>query len=291
MKRRILAKKNKRDIENFILNPLKKAGIKLDYVNFLDGYFIFEFGKNSVCHFRMKGLPYILFGVWKTSSGFELFGEDYVHLDKFKPTRCANFSPEELIEMLNDYKNKKISLKDIITKYLGYDHDRYMFVDCFDCETGDKVYSMRRETTPKEFENIYIEEYENDKFCRTHSYLTKEEYEIAENSIKKFVDELKNSPYIEALYVRRNLPYFKHWASIEVIYSDKCFEFSDEEFDNFTKDLFNRVRGCVNDEWEDTFISLSDTGISYKGTYEFAHQLIEEDKNNWTIYKEHGKLV
>lgn len=292
MKRRIVAKKNKKDIENFILNPLKNAGIKLNYVKFLDGYFIFDFGKNSVCHFRMKGLPYILFGVWKTSSGFDLFAEDSVHLDKFKPTACTNFTVDELIGMLNAYKNKEITLKDIITNYLGYDYDRYIFVDCYDFETGDEIHSMRRETTPEEFEEIYKEEYEEEMFCRYHSYLNKEEFEIAEKNIKKYVDELIDSPYIEALYVHRHLPFFKHWASIEVIFSDKCNEMSDEEFVSFTDDYYNKIRGKnENGDWNDTFISFEDTVISNKGSYKFAHYLINEDRKNWTIYKEYGKRV
>lgn len=288
MKRRIVAKKNKKDIENFILNPLKNAGIKLDYVKFLDGYFIFEFGKNSVCHFRMKELPYILFGVWKTSSGFNLFGDDYVHLDKFKPTACVNFTVDELIRILNAYKNKEITLKDIITKYLGYDYDRYMFIDCYDFETGDEMHSTRRETTPEEFKRIYKEEYDEETFRTAHSHLNKEEFEIAENNIKKFVDELIDSPYIEAVYVHRNLPFFKHWASIEVIYSDKCFELTDDEFDSLDNDYYKRIRGIG---MNDTFISFEDTGISGKGSYKFAHNLINEDKKNWTIYKEYGKRV
>lgn len=291
MKSRIRNKQRKKEIDQFIFKPLKKAGIKLALKKWINGYFIFNFGKNSVCHFEAEGLPYVRFAVWNTSAGLELFGDDYVHMDKFKPTCCTNFTPEELVKMLVDYKNKKITLQDIIVKYLGYDYDEYLWVQAIDIETGDDVYSQKVNMTPKQFEKYYISQYEERVFKDNHSGLNPEEYETAEIYLKSFVNELCESDYIDSIYVHRNLPFFRDWASIEVMYSDKCFELTDEEFNNLDKYWYEKITGINGDKRTDTFIIFNFTGISEKGSIEFAHELMNNDIKNWTIYKEDGKRI
>lgn len=59
-------------------------------VEYLDGYFIFNFGENSVVHFKLKECPGWLFAIWwkvekKKISGI-FFTQYEIDIDKFKPT-------------------------------------------------------------------------------------------------------------------------------------------------------------------------------------------------------------
>lgn len=60
----------------------------LSFRLFRDGYFVFYFGGNSVCHFGLKELPDWTFGIWLTEKYPQFFGEHNDLIDKFKPSRC-----------------------------------------------------------------------------------------------------------------------------------------------------------------------------------------------------------
>lgn len=75
---------------------LKDSPVHFNGIQFLDGYFIFGFGTNSVIHFRIDECPGWLFGIWwtipdesnqkqKYISG-ELFAQYEENIDKFKPS-------------------------------------------------------------------------------------------------------------------------------------------------------------------------------------------------------------
>lgn len=54
--------------------------------------FLFEFGEDTVCHFKIKGAKYWLFGIWAIpeedgSITIDLFGEHEWYINKFKPTQ------------------------------------------------------------------------------------------------------------------------------------------------------------------------------------------------------------
>ena len=56
-----------------------------------NGYYLFDFGENTVCHFRVPGAKKWLFGIWAIpqedgSIRVDLFGEHEWYIDKFKPT-------------------------------------------------------------------------------------------------------------------------------------------------------------------------------------------------------------
>ena len=84
---------NKEIIEKILSKVEDAESIELIDRQFDNGYYIFEFGDDSVCHFRVKGLRNWLFGVWcnETENTNEykisLFGEHENYIDKFKPTR------------------------------------------------------------------------------------------------------------------------------------------------------------------------------------------------------------
>ena len=86
-------KKNYRRIIEFVINELKEGTIEFSYEKFLNGYYIFDFGEDSVFHFRIKGIKGWLFGIWCSEKQNEeniyrisIFGEQDDHIDKFKPT-------------------------------------------------------------------------------------------------------------------------------------------------------------------------------------------------------------
>ena len=80
MKKRIADKKRKQ----CILKGLN--GLNISEIKFIDGYFIYSFGKNTVCHFKVKELPNIKFGVWYLKNRLEIFACVECMIDKFKPS-------------------------------------------------------------------------------------------------------------------------------------------------------------------------------------------------------------
>lgn len=85
-----------KDIGDCILSGLNND-YHLEEIEFGNGYFIFEFGDNSVIHFRIKELPGWKFGIWlnydaKKHQGcisYNWFCQYDLWLDKFKPSRSA----------------------------------------------------------------------------------------------------------------------------------------------------------------------------------------------------------
>lgn len=80
-------------ISEWLISFFKEEGIKINTVNRSNGYFIFEFGENSVTHFTIKRKNWT-FGIWVTvpeenKTCISLFGEHNNYIDKFKPSRTA----------------------------------------------------------------------------------------------------------------------------------------------------------------------------------------------------------
>lgn len=79
-------------IFDYMENHCSYFGVKITQKNYGNGYFVFELGDDSVCHFKVKGLKRWLFGVWcfweeeKKKFHIDLFGEHTDYIDKFKPT-------------------------------------------------------------------------------------------------------------------------------------------------------------------------------------------------------------
>lgn len=90
-----------------LIKELKKYKIDAENVKHGNGYFIFDFGDNSVVHFKVKQAPGWLFGLWwtlpedykdfkthkkKTPHYIkgQLFAQYEENIDKFKPSASAN---------------------------------------------------------------------------------------------------------------------------------------------------------------------------------------------------------
>lgn len=89
---------SKKEVIEKIFNYIEEeSNYRLKIINkqFGDGYFIFEFGENSVCQFEIKSLKRWQFGLWirenedNESYNINLFGEHIDYIDKFKPTATA----------------------------------------------------------------------------------------------------------------------------------------------------------------------------------------------------------
>lgn len=81
---------NKQRIDNFI-ELLKRCGYKAYNIEYGNGYFLFEFGKDTVAHFKIKGCKGWQFAVWLNTDkekDYELqFFFQYIKdIDKFKPS-------------------------------------------------------------------------------------------------------------------------------------------------------------------------------------------------------------
>ena len=86
---------SKKEVIEKIFNEIEEESnhrLKVIDKVFGNGYYIFEFGEDSVCNFKIKGLKRWTFGLWirkdndNESYVINLFGEHNDYIDKFKPT-------------------------------------------------------------------------------------------------------------------------------------------------------------------------------------------------------------
>jgi len=111
--------KNK-EIAEFMLGKIKSFGYEPYDISYGNGYFIFDYGDNSVIHFRVKGIwKHWKFGMWIFSEYLDKTGEDKdkypfisifaqydTQIDKFKPSRsklCVDYKASHWDE--NDIDN------------------------------------------------------------------------------------------------------------------------------------------------------------------------------------------
>lgn len=96
-----------REIAERMFDHIRNMGYKPYDINYLNGYFLFEMGEDSVVHFKLKGVwKSWKFGMWINADNMEktdaiteenrdehlvvqLFCQNEDWLDKFKPSRCA----------------------------------------------------------------------------------------------------------------------------------------------------------------------------------------------------------
>jgi hypothetical protein len=97
---------------------------------YLEGYFVFDFGKNSICHFKLKETSGWLYGIWLGNEyngykcKYKLIGEHEEFLDKFKPSRTY-------IDVTNNTKR----FIDLVSKIR--ENPKLYFVDS--CTYGDAL--------------------------------------------------------------------------------------------------------------------------------------------------------
>ena len=82
-----------KEIKEAIFKELKERQIEVINPSVGNGYYLFDFGEESVVHFHIKGCKRWLWGIWIThdenKTNINLFGEHEDYIDKFKPTQTA----------------------------------------------------------------------------------------------------------------------------------------------------------------------------------------------------------
>ena len=84
----------------------KETNFTFTDITYGNGYFVFNFGANTVCHFHIKEIPGFRFALWNANNvNLEGFGAEYKNaelilfsqpeltIDKFKPSRSALKEP------------------------------------------------------------------------------------------------------------------------------------------------------------------------------------------------------
>lgn len=116
------------EVKNALLECIKEkySDIKLLNVQSLNGYYLFEFGEDSVIHFNVKGCKKWKFAIWITEKKknsdkmqVEMFGQYIDYIDKFKPSAspfCYTATIESISEIDEVASDIDIKLYDFIKK-------------------------------------------------------------------------------------------------------------------------------------------------------------------------------
>lgn len=130
---------SKTKVKDLVLDYLKrKAGLTVKTIESGNGYFLFEFGKNSVFHFTFKEIRGWKFGLWlrweddeKNKLLVEFFGHKINWINKFKPTQTmlansvviSSYKDLEDFELMYDLfygSNEHYDSDGDILKWLGH---------------------------------------------------------------------------------------------------------------------------------------------------------------------------
>ena len=102
---------SKTKIKEDIFKELEENGFTVINPEVGNGYFLFDFGKNSVVHFQIKEIRGWKFGIWirkddeKNEFLVNLFGDKINWIDKFKPT-AVPLTTEERLPYVYTKENK-----------------------------------------------------------------------------------------------------------------------------------------------------------------------------------------
>jgi len=251
-----IGEKNK----NKIYEILNKISYTVDFesIEIENGYFLFEFDKNSVAHFSIKEFPEWKFGIWLYKNGeYSVFGEAITLIDKFKPSRsslsCNN------IEDFNKELDKIMYNEDDWKEYnkrIEWSLER----DRLSKEYNKRVYKKINqyvENTQKEFEEGKVKSFlklvdrNNELFdvCpryRINEYIDNKNYakttESAERTKQMFKD-LCN--LLEPTFIKYNdfddeicLDVDEYlFENLTLMRPDECKRIRLESFDNYIKNL------------------------------------------------------
>lgn len=164
-----------REIAEFMLSKIESLGYKPYDVEYGNGYFLFDYGEDSVVHFRVKGLwKHWKFGMWIFSEYLDkseeekdkypfisIFAQYDTQIDKFKPSRsklCVEYRASnwdetkeenglgfwELEHMLNMMKcHPFICYEGFCGEYAGY-YDRSFIWNFIEYESKEYMYMIQK---------------------------------------------------------------------------------------------------------------------------------------------------
>ena len=128
------------DIFDFIIKKIEdSSGKKVKTKNIGNGYYLFNFGDNTVCHFTMEGAKDWLFGIWAIpqedgSIQIDLFGEHEWCMDKFKPSATKisesyTLKQNENLNVISLEFYRTIEAMALISNYPIYGYLKYYWDD------------------------------------------------------------------------------------------------------------------------------------------------------------------
>jgi len=135
---------SQRDKAKVILEELKNRGFHPEGVKYQGGYFLFDFGKDMVVHFRLKECKGWLFAIWwnvDDKNQFDFFTQFEKNIDKFKPT-ASNFVQTDISYAKKDARSiVDFYLLPIIKfirnhKYVAWCYDNYYYLKSWQYMTG-----------------------------------------------------------------------------------------------------------------------------------------------------------
>ena len=111
-------------IKELVFRELEGRGFKIINPSVGNGYYLFDFGDESVVHFKIKGIRNWMFALWIREDGEEytvdFFGDKINWIDKFKPSRSTVAAeqlrlPKELTEEnFDNYRDPGDVVYDVI---------------------------------------------------------------------------------------------------------------------------------------------------------------------------------
>jgi hypothetical protein len=132
--------KNKQFYSTLFHKLQYEVGIKTYNHQFLNGYFIFEMEESAVTHFKIKGLKWWKFAIWKQEKDNEvdytLFCQLEKFIDKFKPSRSNYFVNFKNIDDINNIVDL---IKDMKKNKLKYFFDEFTYDEEFTKVKGVKA--------------------------------------------------------------------------------------------------------------------------------------------------------
>lgn len=177
-----------------VLAELEKIGFHSKDVKFMDGYFIFEHGKDMVVHFHIKECKGWKFGIWWDLDGeesFDLFAQYERDIDKFKPSAShlclgVNFNPSDLETSI---RWQILPFLKFIKKhpYVAWKYDQSYCSESWDYVTDWEARLDFWRTTAQ----IWKRELDNKKFIRKYKKLARK---ICQGRLENWeiVDENQN---------------------------------------------------------------------------------------------------
>ncbi len=163
--------KQKNKIEQ-IFNQLKELGFHPIDIKYLNGYFIFEHGKDMVIHFHIKECKGWLFGIWwdlEDKNKFDFFTQYERDIDKFKPSASC-FVEEGVLYDKKDLERELewriIPILKFIHKhpYVAWAYDGSYPRNCWDYKTGLMAFKEFWEYQFKEWKRENIKKRINRKY-------------------------------------------------------------------------------------------------------------------------------
>lgn len=112
-----------KEIREKIFKRLEEYDFEVMNVRVMNGYYLFDFGDESVVHFKIKGCKRWLFGLWigRTKDGnpnsIDLFGEHEDYIDKFKPTRVEISEKAEIVKDSDESEINNV-IDDLIWRFI-----------------------------------------------------------------------------------------------------------------------------------------------------------------------------